>query len=121
MAKFPLPPGSTIGVIGGGQLGRMTALAAAKLGFDVAVLDPDPDCPAARVAARFIAAPYEDADGLKALADAADVVTFEFENVPAASTQRLLDLGAEVTPGHRALAIAQDRVAEKTFLNSIGV
>jgi len=121
MAKFPLPPGSTIGVIGGGQLGRMTALAAAKLGFDVAVLDPDPDCPASRVAARFIAAAYDDADGLKALADAADVITFEFENVPAASTQRLLDLGAEVTPGPRALAIAQDRVAEKTFLNGIGV
>ena len=121
MPSFPLAPCSTIGVIGGGQLGRMTALAAARLGFDVAVLDPDPDCPAARVAARFIEAAYDDPAGLKALAEAADVVTFEFENVPAESVQKLLDLGAAVTPGPRALAVAQDRVAEKTFLNSIGV
>lgn len=121
MAGFPLPPGATIGVIGGGQLGRMTALAAARLGFDVAVLDPQPTSPAARVAARFIEAAYDDPAGLEALAEVSDVVTFEFENVPAASTQRLLDLGVEVAPNPRALAIAQDRLAEKTFLNSIGV
>ena len=83
MSAFPLAPGSTIGILGGGQLGRMLALAAARLGFDVAILDPEPDCPAARVAKVAITAAYDDPLALKALADASDVVTFEFENVPA--------------------------------------
>ena len=121
MTDFPLPPGSTIGVIGGGQLGRMLAMAAARLGFDIAILDPDPDGPAARVGARAVVAAYDDADALKAMAESCQVVTFEFENVPAESVQRLLDQGAAVFPGPRALAISQDRVAEKTFLNSVGV
>src|SRR3569623_509226 len=113
---FPLDPGATTGILGGGQLGRMLAMAAARLGFDVAILDPEADCPAARVAKLAIAASYDDPRGLKALADACDVVTFEFENVPARAVERLLELGAEVAPPARALAIAQARVEEKAFL-----
>jgi 5-(carboxyamino)imidazole ribonucleotide synthase len=121
MATFPLKPGSTIGVLGGGQLGRMLALAAARLGFDVAILTPEPDACAARVAARGIVAAYDDADALEALAQAAEVVTFEFENVPAAVIQRLQALGVEVAPGPLALAVAQDRVEEKSFLRACNV
>jgi 5-(carboxyamino)imidazole ribonucleotide synthase len=120
MAEFPLPPGSTIGVLGGGQLGRMLALAAARLGLKTAMLDPEADPPAAGVADATICAAYDDPDGLKALAEASDVVTFEFENVPAETVQRLIDLGAAVAPSARALAVAQDRVEEKTFLNLAG-
>jgi 5-(carboxyamino)imidazole ribonucleotide synthase len=118
---FPLPPGSTIGVLGGGQLGRMLAQAASRLGFDVAILEPEVDAPATRVAAHTIVAAYDDPAGLEALAKVADVVTFEFENVPAAALARLAELGVPVAPGARALAIAQDRVDEKTFLNGAGV
>ena len=117
---FPLPPGSTIGILGGGQLGRMLALAAAKIGFDVAILTPEADSPASRVARTTILGDYTDAKALKALADAADVVTYEFENVPAAAVQRLMALGVPVAPNARALAVAQDRVEEKTFLNGVG-
>jgi 5-(carboxyamino)imidazole ribonucleotide synthase len=120
MTQFPLPPGSTIGVLGGGQLGRMLCLAAARLGFDTAVLDPAPDCPAARTATHRVVGAYDDPEALKALAADADVITFEFENVPASAVERLLQLGASVAPNPRALAVAQDRVAEKTFLNGAG-
>jgi len=118
--SFPLPPGSTIGILGGGQLGRMLAMAAARLGFDVAILDPDPDSPATRVAAKAIVAAYDDPEGLAALAAASDVITFEFENVPSKALQALSAAGAVVAPDARALAIAQDRLAEKTFLNEAG-
>ena len=84
MSAFPLPPGSTIGILGGGQLGRMLALAAARLGFDTVVLTPEPDACAARVATRSIVAPYDDLAALEALSLIAAVATFEFENVPAA-------------------------------------
>ena len=117
---FPLPPGSTIGVLGGGQLGRMLAMAAARLGFDVVILTPETGSCAARVAARTIVADYDGAAGLDALAQLADVITFEFENVPAAAVEGLTALGAETAPGPLALAIAQDRVDEKTFLNASG-
>ena len=121
MTDFPLPPGSTIGILGGGQLGRMLALAAGRLGFDVAVLDPEADCPAGRVAKTTVTGKYEDKAALKALAAASDVVTFEFENVPAAAVEALAALGASTAPGPLALAVAQDRIDEKTFLNSVGV
>jgi 5-(carboxyamino)imidazole ribonucleotide synthase len=121
MAKFPLPPGSTIGVLGGGQLGRMLAEAASRLGFDVVVLERDADSPAGRIAARTLVGAYDDEAALKSLAEAADVVTYEFENVPAASLETLIRLGAEVAPGPKALAAAQDRVSEKTFLRANGV
>ncbi|CAN7643849.1 5-(carboxyamino)imidazole ribonucleotide synthase [Phenylobacterium sp. LjRoot225] len=121
MARFPLPPGSTIGILGGGQLGRMLAEAASRLGFDVVVLERDADSPAGRVAVRTLVGAYDDPAALKALAEAADVVTYEFENVPAASVQALTALGLEVAPGPKALSVAQDRVDEKTFLNAQGV
>jgi 5-(carboxyamino)imidazole ribonucleotide synthase len=120
MTAWPLAPGSTIGILGGGQLGRMLAFAAGRLGFDVAILTPDEDSPASRVAARTVFAAYDDPDGLAALAAAAEVITFEFENVPAAAVERLAELGAETAPAARALAVAQDRLKEKTFLNEAG-
>lgn len=120
MATLPLPPGSTLGILGGGQLGRMLALAAARLGFDVAVLERDADSPAGRVAAHTIVGAYDDPAALEALAAVAQVVTFEFENVPAESVLKLQAMGVEVAPGPEALAVAQDRIAEKQFLNASG-
>jgi 5-(carboxyamino)imidazole ribonucleotide synthase len=120
MASFPLAPGAAIGILGGGQLGRMLALAAGELGFDVVILEPEPGCPASRVAARTITAPYDDPAALKTLAGACAVVTYEFENVPASAVDQLSALGAEVAPGPRALAVAQDRLEEKTFLAAHG-
>jgi 5-(carboxyamino)imidazole ribonucleotide synthase len=118
--SWPLPPGSTIGILGGGQLGRMLALAAARLGLDIAILTPDEDSPAGRVSKTTFVAPYDDAKALAALAAASDVVTFEFENVPAKVIETLSALGQPVAPGAKALAVAQDRVEEKTFLNAAG-
>ncbi|MGE0716197.1 MAG: 5-(carboxyamino)imidazole ribonucleotide synthase [Alphaproteobacteria bacterium] len=115
-----IAPGATIGVLGGGQLGRMLALAAASLGYRVHVFTPEPDSPAAQVSAAASVAAYEDADALAAFAAAVDVVTFEFENVPAATAAHLAARVA-VHPSPRVLAIAQDRLAEKRFLESIGV
>jgi 5-(carboxyamino)imidazole ribonucleotide synthase len=121
LTAFPLPPGSTIGILGGGQLGRMLAMAAARLGFDVAVLEPEPLSPAGRVASLEITAGYDDEEALAWLASECDVVTFEFENVPAAALERLAALGRPVAPGPKALAFTQDRVEEKRFLNAVGV
>ena len=118
---FPLPPGSTIGILGAGQLARMLALAAARLGFNVAVLDPDANACATRVATQTITADYDDLDALKRLAEVSQVVTFEFENVPAAAVEQLTKLGCAVAPNPGALAVSQDRVAEKAFLNAHGV
>ncbi len=116
-----LPPGSTIGILGGGQLGRMLALAAARLGFDVHIFTDEADSPASRVAAQVTVARYDDEAALRAFASAVDVVTMEFENVPALTAKILADAGAIVRPGANALATAQDRVLEKTFLNGAGV
>ncbi len=116
-----LAPGARIGVLGGGQLGRMLALAAAELGFDVHVYTPETDSPAARVAAHATVAPYEDEAALTAFARAVDVVTYEFENVPAASVAALKSAGAKAHPNDRALEIAQDRLSEKTFFTDYGV
>lgn len=116
----PLPPGSMIGIVGGGQLGRMLALAAARLGFEVAVLDPEPDCPAGRVAKQTITGAYDDPEALARLAELSAVITTEFENAPAAPLQTLVKHGAVVAPSPEALATAQDRVLEKTFLNAAG-
>ena len=108
MASFPLVPGSTIGILGGGQLGRMLALAAARLGFDVVILDSEENSPAGRVAARQIVGAYDDRWSLKRLAEACDVVTYEFENVPADTVAALIGLGVLVAPGAKALAAAED-------------
>ncbi|MFC5345386.1 5-(carboxyamino)imidazole ribonucleotide synthase [Brevundimonas staleyi] len=120
MAELPLPPGSTIGILGGGQLGRMLSQAASRLGFDVVILDPEENSPAGRVSRGQIVAAYDDPTALGVFGRVCDVVTFEFENVPAASVERLAEAGALVAPGPTALAVAQDRVDEKTFLNAVG-
>ena len=111
----PLKPGSTIGILGGGQLGRMTALAAARLGYRCHVYAPEADSPGMQVADAATVAPYEDPAALARFAAAVDVVTFEFENVPAATLEALAPL-APCRPGVAALRICQDRLAEKAFL-----
>ncbi|MFB9981830.1 5-(carboxyamino)imidazole ribonucleotide synthase [Mesorhizobium kowhaii] len=115
-----LPAGSTIGIIGGGQLGRMLAMAAARLGYRTVVLEPQPDCPAAQVANRQITAAYDDPAALAELAVASSVVTYEFENVPVSAASALA-AKVPVYPPAPALDVAQDRVSEKTFLNGIGI
>ncbi|KQY74001.1 MULTISPECIES: 5-(carboxyamino)imidazole ribonucleotide synthase [unclassified Brevundimonas] len=116
----PLAPGSTLGILGGGQLGRMLSQAASRLGFNVAILDPEENSPAGRVSQGQIVAAYDDPTALMVLGQTCQAVTFEFENVPATSVERLVEGGAVVAPGPRALAVAQDRVEEKTFLNGVG-
>lgn len=116
----PLPPGSAIGILGGGQLGRMLALAAAELGFKVHVLTPEADSPASHVAWRTTIAAYEDESALKAFAASVAAITYEFENVPA-ETARILDMVRPVRPNPKALAIAQDRLSEKEFLRAAGL
>lgn len=114
-----LPPGSVIGVLGGGQLGQMLALAAAPLGYRVHVYSDRPG-PATQVCPLQTVAPYTELAALDAFAAAVDVVTCEFENVPAAAAERLA-ASVPVRPGPRALATCQDRVAEKTLLRELGV
>ncbi len=120
MSSKPLPPGSTLGILGGGQLGRMLSQAASRLGFNVVILDPEENSPAGRVSQGQIVAAYDDPTALRVLGQTCQAVTFEFENVPAASVAYLAEGGALVAPGPRALAVAQDRVEEKTFLNGVG-
>ena len=115
-----LPPGSTIGILGGGQLGRMLALAAARLGFRCHVLCPDPESPAFDVAAAKTLAAYADTAALRSFAGAVEVVTYEFENVDVAAVE-LVETAVPVRPGRRSLAVSQDRLAEKTFLNGLGI
>ena len=116
----PILPGATIGILGGGQLARMLALAARPMGFNVVVLDPDPECPAANVCNHVIVTAYDDPSGLAQLANDVDVVTLEFENVPSDGLATL-EARVPVRPSRRVLEIARDRVLEKTFLNSIDV
>ncbi len=113
-------PGATIGILGGGQLGRMTALAAATLGYKSHVYCPDPSGPAKHVTAFSTTAPYEDRAALAHFADAVDVVTFEFENVPAETAEFLAER-KPVRPSPTVLRISQDRLREKDFLRSIDV
>ena len=115
-----IPPGSTVGILGGGQLGRMTAMAAARLGYRCVVLAPDRDCVAAEVVGRRIDAGYEDEGALDEFASSVDVVTIEFENVPAAALKHLADR-VPTRPGAHVLEVTQDRLLEKQFLESIGV
>lgn len=118
-AEGPLPPGSTIGIFGGGQLGRMTALAAARLGYRCHVFTPEKDSPCAQVADAASVAPYDDEEALDGFASAVQVVTAEFENVPAEALGYLARR-VPVRPGPDVLAIAQDRLKEKTFCNKAG-
>lgn len=110
----------TIGIIGGGQLGRMLAIAAARLNFRTVILEPQKDCPAAQVADAQIVAPYDDPAALEELASRCDIVTYEFENVPVAAAERL-QRALPVHPPAKALDVAQDRLTEKRFLNSCGI
>ncbi len=115
-----LPPNAAIGIIGGGQLGRMSAMAAARLGYRCHILTPEPDSPAAQVSAACTLGDYEDPDVLRRFAEATDVITFEFENVSAAGLELLASL-RPVHPAPAVLRISQDRVLEKSFLAEAGV
>ncbi len=113
-------PGAAIGILGGGQLGRLLALAAARLGLEAHVYCPDPDSPAFDVCARTTIAPYEDEAALADFAAKVAVVTYEFENVPS-RTASILAEHALVRPGPAALATCQDRLVEKEFLEANGI
>lgn len=116
----PLTTGATIGILGGGQLGRMLSVAASRLGFKTCIFEPAGDCPASHVANYHFKAEYSDTDALTAFAKACDVVTFEFENIPTEA----LDVIEAITPIHPnrdALATSQDRFFEKNFLTRIGL
>lgn len=112
-------PGATLGLLGGGQLGRMFTLAAQSMGYRVLVLDPDPECPAAQVADGHLHASYDDRQALARLAAECAAVTTEFENIPTGSLD-FLAASIPVRPASASVAIAQDRVREKTFLRNNG-
>lgn len=116
-----LPPGGRLGILGGGQLGRMLALAAARLGIDVHIFTDEADSPAARVAARMTRAAFDDHAALSSFAQSVDIITFEFENIPAATAEFLIAAGAKVRPGPMSLTVSQDRLEEKRFLNALGI
>ena len=113
----PIPPGSTIGIVGGGQLGRMLGMAAAELGYKCHIFDPHAHPPAADVAARHTSAQFDDLAALQAFGAAVDIATYEFENLPVGP---LATLGDKLQPGVRSLAIAQDRATEKEYIESCG-
>ncbi len=120
MAGRPLPPGAVIGMLGGGQLGRMTALAAANLGYRTHVYCPEPDAPAAQVTARATTAAYDDWAALDAFADAVDVATYEFENIPFATAERIA-ARVPLMPSTEALRICQNRLREKAFCRDLEI
>ncbi|WP_170466719.1 5-(carboxyamino)imidazole ribonucleotide synthase [Ruegeria arenilitoris] len=115
-----LKPGATIGILGGGQLGRMLSVAAARLGFVTHIYEPGANPPAGQVADRVTTAAYDDADALKAFAQSVDVITYEFENIPTEALD-LLEAHRPIRPGREALRVSQDRLTEKTFLQGLGL
>lgn len=119
-----LMPGATIGIVGGGQLGRMMALSAKYMGFRIGVLDPTPDCPTAQVGDFQIVADYDDKDAIRKLAENSDVLTYEFENVDADALDEVRGVGdgkCAVPQGTDLLRVTQNRIAEKTFINQHGI
>jgi 5-(carboxyamino)imidazole ribonucleotide synthase len=114
-----LPQGATIGILGGGQLGRMLSVAASRLGYRCHIYEPGA-APAGDVALKVTIAPYEDEAALRAFAASVDVITYEFENVPTSALD-LLESLKPIRPNRRALAISQDRISEKRFLNDLGL
>lgn len=120
MSDGPLPPNAVIGIVGGGQLGRMSAMAAARLGYRAHILTPEEESPAGQVSALVTLGDYEDAATLRRFAEAVDVITFEFENVSAEGLDLLASI-RPVRPSPDVLRISQDRVLEKNFLNGHGV
>lgn len=115
-----LKPGDTIGILGGGQLGRMLVLAAARLGLRCQVFSPDPDSPAFDVVQNATCAEYADVEALELFANDVDVVTYEFENVPAA-TAMVLAARRPVLPAYKILETTQDRLIEKDFVSKLGI
>ncbi|MEW6767372.1 MAG: 5-(carboxyamino)imidazole ribonucleotide synthase [Pseudomonadota bacterium] len=115
-----LKPGDTIGILGGGQLGRMLALAAARLGLKAHIFSPDPDSPAFDIVQKATCAEYADVEALELFASDVDVVTYEFENIPA-STAMILAARRNVLPDPKVLETTQDRLAEKNFVRSLGI
>ncbi|KIC50371.1 5-(carboxyamino)imidazole ribonucleotide synthase [Tateyamaria sp. ANG-S1] len=116
----PLAPGATIGILGGGQLGRMLSVAASRLGFRTHIYEPGALPPAGDVAHLVTTAPYEDSDALFAFATNVDVVTYEFENIPTLTLDALED-HTPIRPGREALRVSQDRLVEKEFLQGLGL
>lgn len=115
-----LAAGSTIGILGGGQLGRMLSVAASRLGYRCHIFEPGEAPPAGHVAAHVTTAPYDDAHALRAFADRVDVITYEFENIPTSALD-ILETLKPLRPGRAALAASQDRLTEKTFLRDLGL
>ncbi|UWQ33966.1 5-(carboxyamino)imidazole ribonucleotide synthase [Leisingera sp. M527] len=115
-----LQPGATIGILGGGQLGRMLSVAASRLGFKTHIFEPGANPPAGHVADQVTTAGYEDAEALAAFAAAVDVITYEFENIPTSALD-LLESQRPIRPGREALRISQDRLTEKNFLRDLGL
>ena len=113
-------PGATLGILGGGQLGRMFALEAKRMGYRVITLEPAPDSPCGQVADEQIQADYTDESALRRLAERCDAITYEFENIDAHSVEFLEGLGKPVHPDSRVLRISQDRLLEKEFLRNAG-
>ncbi|WP_044732453.1 5-(carboxyamino)imidazole ribonucleotide synthase [Geobacillus kaustophilus] len=120
MTKRRIVPGQTIGIIGGGQLGRMMALAAREMGFRIAVLDPTPDSPCGQVADIEMTAAYHDLDAMAELSRVSDVITYEFENIDARALE-WLEANAYVPQGSRLLAVTQDRALEKAAIVDAGL
>lgn len=116
----PLAPGAVIGMLGGGQLGRMAALAAANLGYRTHVYCPEPDAPAAQVTSRATTAAYDDWAALEAFARQVDVATYEFENIPFATAERVAAL-TPLRPSTEALRVCQNRLREKSFCRDLGI
>lgn len=116
----PLKTGATIGILGGGQLGRMLAVAAARLGLKTCIFEPGGDCPASHVANYHFKAGYDDEDALRQFAAACDVITYEFENIPTDALD-ILEGIKPVYPDRNALRVSQDRLVEKAFLNDLGL
>ncbi|NIZ61750.1 5-(carboxyamino)imidazole ribonucleotide synthase [Sedimentitalea sp. CY04] len=115
-----LKPGATIGILGGGQLGRMLSVAASRLGFVTHIYEPGANPPAGQVADRVTTAGYDDTDALTAFAASVDVITYEFENIPTAALD-ILESHRPIRPGREALRVSQDRLTEKNFLQGLGL
>lgn len=116
----PLQPGATIGILGGGQLGRMLSVASSRLGFRTHIFEPGTNPPAGDVAHRVTTAPYEDEAALTAFSKSVDVITYEFENIPTAAMD-ILERHRPIRPGREALRVSQDRLTEKAFLQDLGL
>lgn len=115
-----LPTGSTIGILGGGQLGRMLSVAASRLGFKTHIFEPGANPPAADVAHSVTTAAYEDETALRAFAQSVDVITYEFENIPTSALD-ILESERPIFPSREALRVSQDRLTEKTYLQELGL